>query len=206
MRGTATAKASPDRAEVGITLTEVKKSSQEALDAVGERSKAITRLLESARVDAADWRTSGVRVEEEREWRSNRSVHVGYRATATYTVTIRDLTSVNAIVAGAVADASADVDGPEWVASASNPARLAAYQQAALDARVRAQAYADALGLTLGHVLSIAEPSTEPAMPRPMARAAMMATAAGPEPEPVHVGEIEVDAAVVVTFALAAPS
>jgi uncharacterized protein YggE len=206
VRGAATAKASPDRAELGITLTDVKKTSQDALDAVGERSKAITRLLESAGVDAADWRTSGVRVEEEREWRANRSVHVGYRATASYALTIRDLTSVNGIVAGAVADAAADVNGPDWVASASNPARIAAYQQAALDAKVRAQAYADALGLTLGGVLSITEPSTEPAMPRPIVRAAMMATAAGPEPEPVHVGDIEIDAAVVVTFALAAPS
>ncbi len=57
-----------------------------------------------------------------------------------------------------VAEAGAEVTGPRWSLVPDNPAHEAARRAAASDARRRAEAYADALGLTLGPVAWVAEP------------------------------------------------
>jgi uncharacterized protein YggE len=115
---------------------------------------------------------------------------------------VRDADAVNAIVLGSVSEASANVMGPQWVVEPENPGRLAAYRRAALDARARAAAYADALGLALGAVLRIEEPAAA-GSPSPSILG-IMADAAPDDggPEPVHAGDVDVDAAVIVTFAL----
>jgi uncharacterized protein YggE len=69
-----------------------------------------------------------------------------------------------------------------------NPARVEACKEAALDARRRAEAYADALGVRVGAIVALRDPGTGiPPPPRPMRMAAMDAGAV--EALPVEAGE-----------------
>ena len=100
--------------------------------------------------------------------------------------------------------AGAEVVDQDFVVSPDNAGRPEAYRRAALDAKARATAYADALGLKVGAVQRIDEiGESRPApMPRMMAMAAPMEAGAETAPSAVHVGEIEIHASVTVTFAL----
>jgi hypothetical protein len=200
VQGTATTRAMPDQAELRLTVSALAGDRAAALAAAGSRADAVAAVLRDAGVPDTDWRTSGVRVQPEYDWVDGHRTVAGHRAEAQYAVLARHaLDALGAVVVDAVGRADADVDGPHWIVSSSNPARLEAYAQAALDARSRASAYAQALGLRLGEVVRIDELTDDAARPQPRMMAAM---ASGPGPETVHVGDVEVGAAVTVTFAL----
>ncbi len=205
VQGAATARTRPDRANLSLRVTQVDRDATDALRIAGERAEAVASVLREAGVADAAWHTSGVRVAEEWRWERNKSVSYGHRATATFEITITDdLDVVNTIVSKAVA-AGAEVTNQDLVVSPDNAGRQDAYRRAALDAKARAAAYADALGLRLGPVRRIDEiGETRPVpMPRMMAMAAPSAGAeADTAPSAVHVGEVEIDASVNVTFAL----
>jgi uncharacterized protein YggE len=205
VQGTATARTRPDRANLSLRVTQVDRDAKEALRIAGERADEVAGVLREAGIADTAWHTSGVRVTEEWRWERNKSVSYGHRATAAFEITITDdLDVANTVVSKAVA-AGAEVTSQDLVVSPDNAGRQDAYRRAALDAKVRAAAYADALGLKLGPVRridEIGEPRPTP-MPRMMAMAAPMAAAdAESAPSPVHVGEVEIDASVTVTFAL----
>jgi uncharacterized protein len=204
VQGDATSTAIPDRAQLRLEVTNLDNDPKEALRVAGERSDAIAAVLRDAGILDSAWHTSGVRVAEEWRWEKNKSVSYGHRATARFDVTITDdLDAVSSLVSKAVA-AGAEVVSQALEVSPDNAGRQDAYRRAALDARARATAYADALGLKLGRVTRVDEVRETP--PRPVARMmAMSAPAADEAPtgvDMVHVGEIDIDASVTVTFAL----
>ena len=201
VQGMATARAIPDRAEVHLTVSAAGPDRAAALTATSAKADAVGALLRDAGLPEGSWRTSGVRVNPEYEWVENRRVLTAYRAVAQFTVVVRDdLSVVDVVVGHAVARADADVDGPYWTVSPGNRARLEAYTQAALDARARADAYARALGRGLGPVVRIDEQNDQGGRPQP--RMMMAAMPAEQPAETVHVGEVDIEAAVTVTFAL----
>jgi uncharacterized protein YggE len=204
VQGAATTTTLPDKAELRLQVTNLDNDPNAALRVAGERSDALAAVLRAAGIADTAWHTSGVRVAEEWRWEKNKSVSYGHRATARFDVTVADdLGVVSGLVSKAVA-AGAEVVSQEFVVSPDNTGRQDAYRRAALDARARASAYAEALGLRLGRVLRIDEiaESRPTPMPRMMAMAAPPSGDAAAGAETVHVGEISVDATVTVTFAL----
>jgi uncharacterized protein YggE len=205
VQGAATTRTRPDKATLGLRVTQVDRDASAALQVASERADAVTAVLRDTGIPESGWHTSGVRVAEEWRWERNKSVSYGHRATATFDVTVTDdLTVVGTIVSKAVG-AGAEVTNQDFVVSPDNAGRQDAYRRAALDAKARAGAYADALGLRLGPVQRIDEVGeSRPApMPRMMSMAAP-SDAGEPDttPSAVHVGEVEVDASITVTFRL----
>ncbi|HWC70103.1 MAG TPA: SIMPL domain-containing protein, partial [Actinomycetota bacterium] len=96
--------------------------------------------------------------------------------------------------------AKAEVRGPVWWIAPDNPARIEACKRAAAEARRKAEAYAEALGMRLGAVSEIREASDRGMSPMPRAKAMTLA-AAEPAIE-VDPGELNVDALVEVSFRL----
>lgn len=79
-----------------------------------------------------------------------------------------DASVVGELIAGAV-DRGAQVNGPAWTIAPDNPAHAAACQEAALDARRRAEAYAEALGARVGAIVAVRDSGTgPPPPPRPL--------------------------------------
>ncbi len=203
VRGSAAASVTPDRAELCLDLTHRAPDAASALDVVARRSAQLESILVTHGFDATDWATEGVQVGEEYQWKNDRNVLVGYRASTALTVTIRSLELVGAVIRDSVTDAGASVRSLTWKVDRDNPARRALLADAARDAKVRATAYAEALDLTLGEVEVISEAPImmEPGpQPRAMMGMAMDAKMSGGQEIEVSGGLVELTADVHVQF------
>ena len=136
------------------------------------------------------------------EWRRDERVLLGQRAVNRLQVTTRDA----ARSAGcSPMPSSRPVRGwagrSGWWSRTTRPPQ--GLRAAAADARRRARAYADGLGVALGPVVSVDETGQDEPAPRGRMMTAM-ATAAADESTPldVNAGDMEVSAEVVVTFTL----
>jgi uncharacterized protein YggE len=201
--GSARVAARPDRAVLRLELVALKPTPSEALADVAARGEVLARTLADDGVGEGDRTTRGVTLREHREWdrRRDEETFRGHHASTITVVQVRDIATLGRILRDVVDEAGARVTGPEWVVDAENPARLEAYRLAALDARRRAQAYAEALGMSLGAVIELSDAPAPRPGPEPMPRM-LQAVAADAAPVPVEAGDVDVDATVRVTFAL----
>lgn len=203
VRGSALASVTPDRAEVSLALSHLASDAATALDRLAQRSQQLEAMLVSHGFQPSDWATEGVQVAEEHQWKNDTNVLVGFRATTAIAVTVRSTELVSAVIRDGVTGAGADVRNVQWRVDAHNPARRALLGQAALDARVRAAAYVEALGLTLGEVEMISEmpPAAEPG-PAPRAMMAMAKSAGDSAELSMSGGLVELHADVYVRFSI----
>jgi uncharacterized protein YggE len=202
--GRGTARAAPDAALLSLEVWAELDTPEAALDEVARRTEVLQGVLERAGVDTADRSTAGVSLSERWDYRHDENVFVGYRASTVVSARIVDLAVLGAVISESTREAQARPHGPAWQIDPDNPARVEACRIAAEDARRKADAYASALGLRLGAVLSIREPG---ARPRPLGRpqVAMRMAAGGGGPDmPVESGDVDVAAAVTVAFELIA--
>ncbi len=201
--GRAVVRVPPDEAHLSLTVEATHPTASEALEDVSGRGRRLLELCDELRI-AADRRvTTGATVSAHVEYdRDGRPQHRGYRASNTLVLRLADADIVGRVLQQAVEQASARVSGPWWSIAVDNPAHLEAARLAAGDARVRAAAYAEALGGRLGAITAVREPGTR-RPPEPEPRAMRMAAASTAEAEaPIEAGEQELRAAVEVEFAL----
>lgn len=107
---------------------------------------------------------------------------------------------IGRLIARATADLAAQVNGPHWLISLTNPVRLEAARRAAADARRKAQAYAEGIGAKVGRPVELSEPNTH--VVHRHARAFGASSAGSIEPIPIEPGEHEVGASIQATFTL----
>ncbi|MFZ4718888.1 MAG: SIMPL domain-containing protein [Ilumatobacteraceae bacterium] len=204
VRGSAAASVTPDSAQLTLDVTHVAADAPTALQQVAARSRSLQDVLDRQGVAATDRVTAGIQVNDEYEWRDNTNVKVGHRATTAITVTVRAIDTVGALVAAAVGDAGVAVRHLAWQVDRDNPARARLLGDAARDARARASAYAEALGLAVGEVEMISEApiGVEPGQPRALHMMADAAPMAKSMEVAVSEGVVELQSDVYVRFAL----
>jgi uncharacterized protein len=203
--GEASVPARPDEVRIALRLRELRDTADEALTRVAERGERLRGLLDELGIEAGARTTSGVMVREEREYERNRWVSKGFAAESRTIVRLTDPTVLGRLITQATARAEALVDGPWWRILPENPARAEACRQAAQDARAKADAYARALGATLGSLAWIRESTGAEYGPVPRPAFAMAARAMdGAEQQDMNVepGEMDVAATVTVSFEL----
>ena len=202
--GSASASVAPDRAIVGLSLTRVEPTARAALDEVARRSTQLESLLGELAIERQDWVTDGVTVAEEWQWANDTNTLIGQRATAGVTVTVHDLSTIGELIGEAVARCGASMRELSWKVDAGNPARRSLLGEAAVDARLRASAYVDALGLRLGAVELVSELAPEVAQPSPLMVTSMraMKVADGGAEMATSGGQVELNASVFVRFAI----
>jgi uncharacterized protein YggE len=196
-RGEAVVPGEPDEGIWVIAVSSLENTPDAALAEVGERSTALHGLLDELEVPKEKRSSTGVTVREEFEYADGKQVHRGFRAENLLTVRLVDASVAGRLLQGSIARAKATVRGPTWWIAPDNPARMEACRRAAVEAKKKAEAYADALGLRLGPVAEIKEPDPATGPIRPlMMRAAEVSTV---EVDP---GELLVEAQVEVSFHL----
>ncbi len=200
-RGEAVVPGKPDEGIWVIEVSSLDTSPDAALGDVGERSKELDGLLDELGVAREKRSSTGVSVREEFDYADGKQVHRGYRAQNILTVRLADATIAGRMIEGSVARAKASVRGPTWWIAPDNPARIEACRQAAAEAKRKAEAYAEALGLRLDAVAEIRDSAGNPAIPRPGAGAIALRAMAETTVE-VDPGELNVEAQVDVTFSL----
>ncbi len=201
--GTAVVPAQPDEVAIGIALSHLAPTPDAAITEVATRSQQLEAIFNEMSIGRDRWTTSGVSVNEEREWDGQRQVHRGYRAGTRVQLRVADAQLVGKVMHESVRRCQAAIDGPTWLIAPDNPAHTDARRLAATSAREKAETYATALNARLGSILSITEPGLSgPEPPRPMPKfARAMTLDAAPEIN-VQSGDLDITATVVVTFAL----
>jgi hypothetical protein len=199
-RGEAVVPARPDEGIWSIDLSALDASPDAALADVGDRSLALEALLDELDIPRQMRSTTGMTVREEFDHVEGKQVHRGFRAQTLLTVRLQDPSLAGRLIQGAIERAKATVRGPVWWIAPDNPARLEACRRATLAAKRKAEAYAEALGLRLGAVAEVREPSTD-VHPLPRPAGGVLRAMAEPAVE-VDPGELNVEAQVEVSFHL----
>lgn len=189
--GLGEASAAPDAATVSVGVNAQADTAQAAVAQNATTMTAVFEALKASGIEDKDIRTSDFNLGPRYEWvpegtnGGGRQVLRGYEVTNMVNVRLRDLTKVGPtldLLVGAGANQSAgvtfDIENRDELLKTARAA-------AALDARAKAQEYAETLGVTLGKLQTISEQVAGPDFPIQgfaMARNAVAAQAAPPTP------------------------
>lgn len=178
----------PDIAFVSTGVTSRGDTASDALAANSKAMAAVMSALTSAGVAGKDIQTSNFSIQPRYDYSNNEAPKlVGYEASNTVSVTVRDIAALGSLLDAVVAAGSNQIGGVSFDVAEPDAALDAARKLAAEDATRKAKVYAEAMGLTLGHVLSISEgTSYQPPMPVMRAKAMMADAASAP---PMAAGE-----------------
>lgn len=193
--------ASPDMATVSLGVTTEGATADAALRANAERMQRLFQVLHRAGVEERDIQTSGLSVSPQYYYVENQPPQIsGYMASNQVSVRVRVLDRLGRIVDQAIAAGGNSMNGISFGLQDQQAALNAARRDAMAEALARVALYAEAAGLRLHRIISIAEgESARPPLVAPYAMARMADAAA---PTPVAPGEVETRVTVSVTAEL----
>lgn len=182
--GTGSTYATPDIATVSFTVSENKKTVALAQAAATTKNNAVAQALVAAGIDAKDIKTTSYSINPHYEYQSSvcptratsevqvycppsKTVITGYDVNQSTEVTVRNLDKVGDILALVGSNDVGNISGPNL--SVDNPEKSqAAARASAIDqAKAKAVALAQKLGVSLGRVVNFTE-SSGSVNPRPM--------------------------------------
>ncbi len=190
--GTGSVTAVPNEVSFSFGVTTQSKTAAAALDANAEAMNKVIAALKDAGVASTNLQTSSVSLSPNTS--SDGTQIVGYTASNTVSATIKDIADAGALVDTAVAAGANQVGGPFLSVSDTSGLYRSALKQAVGDAKTKAQALADAAGLTLGAVRSVVEGGSS--APVPLAYTA----ADKASPTPIEPGTQEISASATVVY------
>ena len=187
-------RSAPDMAFVTTGVLSQGNTAAEALAANTQAMNALFAALKQAGIDEKDVQTSSFMVQPRYDYTNNQAPKlVGYDVSNNVTVTMRKIADLGPLLDKLVQSGSNQISGISFDVSKPDAALDEARKLATADATRRAKVYAEALGVTLGPVLSVSE-GTNYQPPVPMLRGkAMMADAAAPVPVAAGEQSLSVD-------------
>ena len=202
--GEARVAAVPDMATISLGATGRGDSAVAAMNATSSAVDAILARLAELGVEPRDIQTTQLRVSEQTRWDRDRNedIFIGYAATNTVRVRVRDLDGIGALLAAVLDDGANQLQSLRFGVQEAREIEDEARRRAVADAIAKAELYAGAAGVTLGPVLELRD-SAEPLVrsivePEPM----VLEEAPAARDVPVAAGEIEVSAEVTMVFAI----
>jgi hypothetical protein len=190
--GNGTVNATPDRASFDFGVTSQALTAGEALRRNASEARAIIDALKRAGIDSSDIQTTQVSLWPQTSTDGRRIT--GYQASNSVQVKAA-LGKAGGLVDAAVKAGANNVDGPSLDTADKSSLRAAALKQAFADAKTKAQAIADAAGLTLGTPVTVREGGNA-AEPMPLYAAARDSAA-----PPIEAGTQQIQASVTITYA-----
>jgi uncharacterized protein YggE len=174
VEATGLVKVVPDAVQFNFSVFAIDASSSGALKRANELASQAREALDKANVDKDEIATQSINIYPEYSYSQDGVQNlVGFRATQSFAVTLRDTTSagevVDAVVASVGTDLSIDTLAPILINS--KDAAEQARENAIKIAKDKAEDYADLLGVDLGNVISVREFATSGSTPQPWLRA-----------------------------------
>ena len=174
VEATGLVKVVPDAVQFNFSVFAIDVSSSGALKRANELAIQAREALDNAKVDKDEIATQSINIYPEYSYSQDGVQNlVGFRATQSFAVTLRDTTNagevVDAVVASVGTDLSIDMLAPILIDS--KDAAEQARENAIKLAKKKAEDYADLLGVDLGNVISVREFATSGATPQPWLRA-----------------------------------
>ena len=183
----------PDRAHFSFGVQAQSRTASQALEAADAQLTRVVAALRSAGVAQAEIQTEQISLSPRT---SEDGVQiVGYTAISSVSVRVRNLDRAGPVVDAAVGAGANQVFGPSLTRSDQNAVYRGALRAAYADARAKAQALAEAAGVTLGAMTATVEGGGSVPMPLAAGRAEDAKAAVEP-------GTQEIQASVTVTFAV----
>jgi uncharacterized protein YggE len=200
-QGTGEVRVAPDRAIARFGVQIDAADARTAQDRVNEAMQRVVQALRRLQIPENRIGTERLDLspiyEQPRPGQETRPRLTGYRAANIVRVELDDLARLGPVIDAAVGAGANDVEGIEFTLSNEAPHRMEALRKASQEARAKAQAIAEALGVRPGVLIEATEGGVEVVPPRPVAfvREALAAT-------PVQPGELTVRATVTVRYAI----
>lgn len=193
--------AAPDMAYLSIGVEAEGATAAEALRKNSEKMDATLKSLRDAGVDKKDIQTSGLSVGAKYDYsRENQPPRIiGYQATNTVQVKLRNIDKAGAIIDRAVGVGANRLDSISFGFSNPKPLLNDARRAAVADARERAGLYAEAAGVKLGPVMQISDSFSMAPGPVPVM---MRAEAMDAKAVPLSPGESTLSASVTVIYGI----
>jgi len=202
-------KAVPDIANIYLTIRQEGQTVKEAEDKVAVVEKKVLDYLRTNGVLEKDIRTENASFNPKYEYQTKgttpvyypppgKQVIVGYEAYESLSVKVRNPDNAGKIIEGVGALGVTELSGPNFTIDDQDTLEAAARKAAIADAREKAQALAEDLGVRLGRVASFSESS----YPVPIyARAELMSADAGvPKVAELPKGENTITSDVTITY------
>jgi uncharacterized protein len=195
-QGTAEVRATPDRAVVRFG---VQFDAPEAQAAQGRVSEAMQRVIQALRrLDISENCIATERLDLSPVYeQKGRPRLVGYHASNVVRVELNDLARLGPVIDAAVGAGANNVEGIQFTVANEAPLRSRTLRQASEEARAKAQAIAEALGVHLGDLIEASEGGVEVTWPRIVTPGRIDGA-----PTPVQPGEMTVRATVTVRYAI----
>ncbi len=188
--GTGQVSSVPDEAEFSLGVSTTGTTARSALAANSEQMRRVIDALEAVGVARPDIRTQDVSVGRDYDDDDG-----GYTARNSVTVTIHDLGRAGAVLDAASRAGANEVYGPSLTRANRSGLEAKALKAAYANARDRAEALADAAGVSLGKVTAITEQPQSGGEYMPM-------LAKRDSAAPIEAGREQIAASVTVTFAI----
>lgn len=188
----------PDTAVVSLGVSEQAATAGEAMAAMATGMEAVLATLTEAGLSPADIQTGQLTLEAAYDYDSGSSVPpvTGYVATQVVDVRVREIGAVGGVLDAVTEGGANRINGIAFGLDDPAGALEEARGAAVADARLRAEFYAEAAGVTLGDLLQITEGAAFGG-PQPLAR-----FDAAAESVPVAPGQVTTTALVTVTYAI----
>jgi uncharacterized protein len=194
--GEATVGVAPDTAVIRIGVTSQEKTAREAGEANAKQMTSVLAAIKASGIAERDIQTSRLSLQPQYDPNKGGTARLtGFQATNQVTIRIRDIENLPSVLDRAIAAGANEMSGIEFVVSEQSKLLDQARDDAIADARRKAELYAKAAGVKIGHVISISEEGPPQPQPRPMQ--AMRAGAV-----PVAPGEQTLRAIVTVSYEL----
>ena len=160
VQATGVADVVPDAVQVSLSVSVVAEANDVALSQVATTAEVVRTTLEQLGIDAADIATQSVSVNPEYSYTEAEGQKiVGYRASQTFDVLVRDASAAGAVVDALVAAGGANlsINATYPVVNDATAAAQAARDDAVAKARAKAEEYAKLLGVELGDLVFLTE-------------------------------------------------
>ena len=153
----------PDAVRINATATSVAATSKEALAATAKTATAVRAALKAAKIDTKDIATQSMSVYPEYKYTNDGgSTLTGYRASQSFTITVRAADTAGALVDALVAAGgdNLQINGATPFVLDSTKSLEAARAAAVKSAKAKASSYAKLMGVKLGKVNYLVENSS----------------------------------------------
>lgn len=200
--GLGEAAAAPDQAMLQIGVQADSATAAEALKSMSARIAATMARLKSGGVLEKDIQTSGLSLNPRYNYqtRPQNPQIIGYTASTTLSVKLRDIAKAGALIDAAVSDGANTLGGLTFGFADTKPLENAARADAVADAKSKAEVLAKAAGVSLGPILQINDGYAAPT-PQPLYEA--RAASVQPQPAvPIAPGESTLSASVTLIYAI----
>lgn len=198
MTGHGEVTAAPDTAYVTSGVTSQGGTAKDALDANTTDMNALIGVLKDAGVASEDIQTSGFAVNPNYVYSEQKDANgyqlppkiVGYTVTNAVTVHVRDLSILGTMLDKEVGVGANTINGINFAVEDPSSLYAEARKAAFADAKGKADLYADAAGVQLGAIQTIAENQGYSQPPQPYLYKATAAAADRSAPVPVEAGQL----------------